>query len=205
MAVIETIVTMPELALRSLKANWNRARWEKLPADGNRYEIIDGVLYMTTAPSFFHQWIIRRMFLALYEQIDAKKLGLTLLSPMGLFMPGCDPVQPDLFVVPTSELGIIYDRHVNGVPALIVEVLLPSNPEQDLEIKRDAYARVGVPEYWVVRPAQRDLLCYTQPDSATGVYYNHALIEPAGEVVCSVLPFRAAIAEFFRDAPDATI
>jgi hypothetical protein len=39
-----------DLVLRSLDAAWNRARWERLPSEGNRYEVIDGVLYMTTAP-----------------------------------------------------------------------------------------------------------------------------------------------------------
>jgi hypothetical protein len=45
----------PELVTRSLDASWNYARWLRLPDDGNRYEVIDGVLYMSTAPSFFHQ------------------------------------------------------------------------------------------------------------------------------------------------------
>ena len=37
------------------QGRWTNADWEALPSDGNRYEIIDGVLYMTTAPSNFHQ------------------------------------------------------------------------------------------------------------------------------------------------------
>lgn len=45
----------PELAMRSHLPEWNRERWEQLPNDGNRYEVIDGVLYLTTAPSPFHQ------------------------------------------------------------------------------------------------------------------------------------------------------
>ncbi len=45
----------PEFVLRSPDANWNRARWEELPEDGNRYEVIDGVLYLSTALSSFHQ------------------------------------------------------------------------------------------------------------------------------------------------------
>ncbi len=141
-------VTVPELALRSHDATWNRERWERLPADGNRYEVIDGVLYMTTAPSNFHQWIIRQTFLAFYQQIDSVGLGVTLWAPIGLFMPGCDPVQPDLFVVRAADLGIIREGRIHGVPALLVEVLSPSNPNQDLVIKREAYARAGVPEYW---------------------------------------------------------
>src|SRR3712207_9443149 len=54
-------IVEPELVLRSLDTTWCYARWEQLPDDGNRYEVIDGVLYMTTAPSNFHRWIVRRL------------------------------------------------------------------------------------------------------------------------------------------------
>src|SRR5215211_7613059 len=148
-----TITTkMPELVLRSPDSDWNRERWEGLPDDGNRYEVIDGVLYMTTAPSAFHQWILRQLTRTLYAQIDDAEVGITLYSPIGVFMPGCDPVQPDLLVIRASNLSIIHDRRVYGVPALLIEVLSPSNAEKDTELKRKAYAQAGVPEYWIIRP-----------------------------------------------------
>ena len=198
-------VTVPELALRSHDATWNRERWERLPADGNRYEVIDGVLYMTTAPSNFHQWIIRQAFLALFQQIDDRGVGITLWAPIGLFMPGCDPVQPDLFVVRAADLGIIREGRIHGVPALLVEVLSPSNPNQDLVIKREAYARAGVPEYWIMRPAERDVLVHSQPDPATGQYASVVHVPPDGELVSPTLPFRTPVATFFAGAPDTTI
>jgi Uma2 family endonuclease len=200
-----TTATMSDLAMRSLDASWSRARWEQLPNDGNRYEVIDGVLYMTTAPSFFHQWIIRQIARALYAQIDDMGLGLTLLAPIGVFIPGCDPVQPDVFVVRAADLGIIHDRRVFGVPGLIVEVLSPSNAEQDLEIKRDAYARAEVPEYWIVRPSSRDLLLYSDPDGAAGAYRRCVTVATDAEISSPTLPFHASIADFFRGAPDETI
>jgi hypothetical protein len=43
-------LSRPDLLLRSADATWNRARWEELGEDGNRYEVIDGVLYMSTTP-----------------------------------------------------------------------------------------------------------------------------------------------------------
>lgn len=55
-----TIQAYPDLLLRSTDNTWNRARWEQLPDDGKRYEVIDGVLYVSTAPSPFHQWIVRQ-------------------------------------------------------------------------------------------------------------------------------------------------
>ncbi len=196
---------IPELALRSHDATWNRARWEQLPDDGNRYEVIDGVLYMTTAPSAFHQWIIRQIVLALYDQVDRPGIGRVLWSPIGVFMPGCDPVQPDILVIRTDDLGMVYDRRINGVPALLVEVLSPSNPAQDTEIKLEAYAHAGVPEYWIVRPSTRDVLVYTFPDLARGIFTQSTVVAADDDLISPTLPFRAPVASFFADAPDVTI
>src|SRR5262245_26364987 len=94
-----TEVITPKLVVRSLDATWNYARWEQLPDDGNRYEVIDGVLYMTTVPSFFHQWIIQQF--ARYVGMPAADAGLAFFAfaPIGVLMPGCDPVQPDFVLV----------------------------------------------------------------------------------------------------------
>jgi Uma2 family endonuclease len=199
------MIVLPELALRSHTTDWNRERWEQLPDDGNRYEVIDGVLFMTTAPSSFHQWIIRQITLALVGQIDRSKIGLTLFSPIGLFMPGCDPVQPDIVVVRKEDIGMLHDRRIFGVPALLVEVLSPSNADVDMEIKRGAYARAGVPEYWIVRPATRDALVCSRPDPVLGNYLQSDHVASDEELRSPTLPFRAAIADFFADAPDTTI
>ena len=194
----------PELAMRSHLPEWNRERWEQLPNDGNRYEVIDGVLYLTTAPSPFHQWIIRQIVHSLFMQIDDKGVGITMWSPIGLFMPGCDPVQPDVLVIRSADTGMVSGGRISGVPALLIEVLSPSNASVDLRTKRQVYARAGVPEYWIVRPAQRDLLVCTQPDSVLGDYAqtDHAL--PEGELVSPTLPFRMQVAGLFAGAPDTT-
>ncbi len=201
-----TVITdLPELTLRSCDAIWDRAKWELLPDDGNRYEIIDGVLYMTTAPSAFHQWIIRQIFLALYQSIDSVGVGVTLWSPIGLFMPGCEPVQPDLIVIRSTDISIIHDRRIFGVPALIIEVLSPSNADKDTDTKRKAYARAGLPEYWIVRPSSRDVLVCTGPDAALGDYTQSQLVAPDAELVSPTLPLRVAVDTFFAGAPDTTV
>src|SRR5262245_55349241 len=123
--ITETTTAQHELTTRSLGADWNYARWSQLPDDGYRYEVIDGVLYMTTAPSFFHQWIASRIIRMLQSQLEDSGFGIVAFAPIGLLMPGCDPVQPDIVVVRNEDRGIIYDRRINGVPALIVEVLSP--------------------------------------------------------------------------------
>ena len=201
-----TLMAWPrEVTLRSTDAGWTAADWEQLPDDGQRYEIIDGVLYVSTAPSFFHQWIVLEIYAALRRQLMEPGIALVVTAPIGLFMPGCDPVQPDILVIRQEDWHIVRDRHVRGVPALIVEVLSPSNAEQDLLVKRAAYARAGLPEYWVFHPAERDALVHSEPDGASGEYARVAHIVPDGELVSPTLPFRAAIAPFFAGAPDTTL
>jgi Uma2 family endonuclease len=197
--------TLPELVLRSIDASWDYARWEQLPDDGHRYEVIDGVLYMTTAPSSFHQWIVQQLFLELHTQITQPGAGFTFVAPIGVLMPGCDPVQPDLVVVRAEDSAMIADRRIRGVPTLLVEVLSPASVETDTEIKRRAYARAGVPEYWVVRPAQRDVLCYAQPDRTLDDYTHVERVGPDGQLVAATLPIQIAVAMLFAGAPDTTL
>lgn len=195
--------TLPPLALRSLEATWNRALWEQLPDDGNRYEIIDGVLYMTTAPSSFHQWTVRQILRLFFTCIDDQGVGLTYFAPIGLFMPGCDPVQPDVIVVRSDNLDMFHDRRVYGVPALIVEVVSPSSTIQDTEIKRDAYARAGVPEYWIVDPRSREVAVLSRPQN--GVYEAQTRFAHDEELVSATLPIRASVEQFFAGAPDTSL
>lgn len=192
-----------DVVLRSVDAAWTAADWAQLPHDdGNRYEIIDGVLYVSTAPSARHQRIIRTIALACFAQIDARDLGITLWSPIGVFMPGAQPLQPDLLVIPKDDFGMIDDRRVNGVPTLVVEVLSPSNAEYDHDVKRAAYAHAGIPEYWIVRPEERDTLVHSQPERATGRYLQITRIPPEGELLSPTLPFTAQITSFFTDTVD---
>ena len=198
--------TSPTLTLRSLSGGWDYARWEQeLPNDGNRYEVIDGVLYMTTAPSSFHQWIVRRLDRFVGMPLEDQQLAYAFTAPIGLLMPGCEPVQPDFVLVRRENAAIIADRRIRGVPDLIAEVLSPGNAEQDTEIKRRAYARAGLPEYWVVRPETRDVLVCRAPDAvladytATQLLAAHELLRP------EALPASVPVAELFAGAPDTTV
>lgn len=139
---------------------WTYADWESLPDDGNRYEIIDGVLYMSTSPSAFHQWIIKRLVTRLGTRAEELGLAYIYFAPIGVIMPGCDPVQPDFVIVRAGRESIIHERGIRGVPDLIAEVLSPGNRDYDEETKRDAYERAGVPEYLVIDPEQRQVKHY---------------------------------------------
>jgi Uma2 family endonuclease len=185
------------------QGRWTYADWEALPDDGNRYEIIDGVLYMTTSPSTFHQWIT--VALMRYVGIPAIERGLAyvMTAPIGVLMPGCDPVQPDLVVVRKERAGLFRDRRIRGVPDLLVEILSPSNANYDLKIKLAAYARAGLPEYVIVDPMARFLLHHrlAQP----GRYDLVATVSGADVIAFDCLPgIGLTVGALFEGAPDET-
>jgi Uma2 family endonuclease len=100
---------------------------------------------------------------------------------------------------------IIHNGRINGVPDLIVEVLSPSHPGLDTTIKRAAYARAGVPEYWIVRPATRDIMVYWQPEQDFGDFAQSRLVPADGMLESPTLPISQCIADFFAGSPDTTL
>lgn len=198
-------IAQPQLLLRSPDSSWDYARWEQLPDDGNRYEVICGVLYMSTTPSQFHQWIVKRLMLRVGAYAEEHGLAWAYDAPIGMLMPGCDPVQPDFLLIRQNRADIIPDQRIRGVPDLIAEVLSPTNPEQDTVVKRDAYARAGVPEYWIVRPVTRDVLLCWQPDATLGDYTQSRLIAADAELVSPTLGLRVTVADLFAGAPNEAL
>lgn len=144
------------------QGEWTYVDWEKLGADDDRrYEIIDGYLYMTTAPKDFHQWIISRMIVNIGIPAENQGLGQWRVAPIGVLMEGASPVQPDFLIILKENYGIVQTGRIRGVPNLIAEVLSPGSVDYDEGVKLEAYARAGVPEYAVIDSRARKLRLYT--------------------------------------------
>ena len=81
------------------RSDWTVDELHRLPADGNRYEIVDGVLYGTPAPRALHQLVIGELYVLLKPY--GKSMGqLVLLSPADVIFSERTLVQPDLFAFP---------------------------------------------------------------------------------------------------------
>jgi Uma2 family endonuclease len=126
----------------------------ELPDDGKRYEIIEGELYEMPAPNSAHARAVVRLVYALFP-ILSRLGGELLTAPLDVFFTGANPVQPDIVAVLPSSSARIVPRGVEGQPALLIEVLSPSNRGHDLLTKRALYGRAGVREYWIVDPEAR--------------------------------------------------
>ena len=128
--------------------NWTREEVLALPDDGNRYELFDGELLVTPAPTAPHQIAVTLLFRALDPFVDRHEVGLTLTAPADLPLGGHQLSQPDLFVVPGLPEDRSWERFPN--PILVIEVLSPSTARYDRLVKRRRFQRTGIPEYWIV-------------------------------------------------------
>lgn len=186
------------------QGHWSYADWEALPDDGNIYEIIDGVLYMTTAPSTFHQWITLSLVQYLAVPAKVQGLGYAFSAPVGLLIPGCDPVQPDFVFVRQANAAIIRDRRIRGVPDLILEILSPGNVVYDTQVKLVAYAMAGVPEYAIVDPRSRSLDHFRL--HSPGRYDGPQTYAEGASLSFACLPGIALrIGDLFAGAPDTSL
>jgi Uma2 family endonuclease len=136
---------MPQTAER-----WTAERVKALPADGNRYECVDGELLVTPAPRPRHQVALLALFRRLDAYLSEHRLGDTLLSPADIEFDPETLVQPDLFVLPTGEARSLKTWKDVSRLLLAVEVLSPSTARADRIVKRRRLQRADVPEYWVL-------------------------------------------------------
>ena len=100
--------------------------YEALPADGRRYEIHEGELHVTPAPSPQHQMIVLNIATLLHSHVKAKRIGEVLIAPLDVILSDTTIVQPDIVYLDSVRCGAISRRGVEGPPTLVVEVLSPS-------------------------------------------------------------------------------
>lgn len=150
------------------QGHWDYAAYAALPdAGGFRYEVIEGVLYMAPAPTPEHENIAALVAARLVAIVEDSELGRVFTSPD--IDAGVNVLRPDAVVVLAASQGIITDRRLIGPPDLVVEIASPSTAAYDRDEqsgKRAAYARIGVPEYWILDPTTRTISLFVREGDA---------------------------------------
>ncbi len=157
---------MPTTSQRDTRLTYDD--FVRIPDDGKRHEIIDGVHYVTPSPVLRHQQLLGRLHLEIGKFLeDHHEVGQVFLSPLDTVFSPWDVVEPDLIFVAADQVEILTEPNIQGAPALVVEILSPGTRRRDLGIKRELFERGGVREYWLVDPKSRELTVYRrQPDGA---------------------------------------
>lgn len=144
---------------------------EKLPQD-ERYEIINGDLFVMESPHGRHQLILGELFGQIREYLQGKKCTV-FLSPFDVALAKINKkseiynvVQPDLFVL--CDMNKYEGPKVFGGPEFVIEIASPTNRAHDYYRKLNLYQEYGVKEYWIVDPIEKNIHPYVLNEK--GVY-----------------------------------
>src|SRR5450755_3169587 len=128
---------------------WTSADLVDLPDDGNRYEVLDGELFVTPQAAHDHQVVAFAFARKLADFCDAH--GIAYIAAPGAVMWDDNELQPDIQVIPGKFVLRSGAKWKDlPLPLLVVEVLSPSTWQRDLKKKREAYLRIEIPTYWTV-------------------------------------------------------
>jgi Uma2 family endonuclease len=170
------------MAMPATRTDWTVDMLDALPDDGQRYEIIDGELFVTPGPSDVHQYIVGELYARLLDYLRRSGVGYPVVSPSDVRREDRrrNRVQPDIFVVRVKDAKRpSYPFDFTDL-LLAVEVESPSNPRYDYQTKRVLYLGSRVPEYWIVSPEARTVARWTNADEPGEILSQRLEWQPTG-------------------------
>ena len=129
--------------------------------EGERAELIDGVVYNMAPPSFRHQSLISDITTEINLYIRSKKgICKVLPAPFAVFLnkDNKNYVEPDISVI--CDPDKLTDKGCQGAPDLVMEIVSPSTKNMDYGIKLFKYCNSGVREYWIIDPLKNRITVY---------------------------------------------
>ena len=144
----------------------------------NRYELIDGIVYLMASPGFTHQKVLGSMYITFVEYFKDHDSCDAFVAPFDIKLvrrkvrlsgevtdKDINVVQPDLLVLCDYADEIDEEDRYQGTPALAVEILSPSSRSMDRIRKLDLYMDCGIGEFWLVDAAKRTIAVYSFADN----------------------------------------
>jgi Uma2 family endonuclease len=150
------------MVMPAVRTNWTVDELDALPEDGQRYELIDGELFVTPAPRDVHALVVGALSGRLYVYLRHSRVGRAIASPSDVRRGDYSRtrVQPDLFVLRLTDGKRPAYPYALGELPLVIEVLSPGSRRLDRVIKRVLYLSSGVTEYWIADPDARVITRY---------------------------------------------
>ena len=148
---------------------WTSTDLEAFTDDTKRYEIIDGELFVSKQPHWYHQIVCGNLHALLQVWSKQTGAGRANLAP-GVIFADDDDVAPDVIWISNARLATALgaDGKLHAAPELAVEVLSPggANERRDREAKLKLYSRRGVHEYWIVDWRRREVTLFRREQAA---------------------------------------
>jgi Uma2 family endonuclease len=142
----------PDMATTTTRLTYDDLR--QIPPDRNRYELIEGQLFVSPAPSLEHQRKTGNLFAELRYFVREHDLGEVFIAPCDVVFDASTVLEPDIVFVSKARQSILKAACIEGAPDLAVEVTSDSSRTIDRFVKRDRYAEFDVPEYWLLDPVE---------------------------------------------------
>jgi len=145
-------------------------QFKRLVQDGMKADLINGVMIVATPASYTHERLFGFLMNLVSFYAEEKGLGVVLGSRSLVEAGPRSGYEPDLCFVAQDRLDIINETSITGPPDLVVEIISPSTRQFDAYAKKEGYARLGVPEYWLIDPDNRAVAFYrlTEPGYVEG-------------------------------------
>jgi Uma2 family endonuclease len=181
-----------KVRLMSERFRMTAAEFRELPETNTPVELIEGEIVMSPTPVYSHQQTV----FTTAKWIDASaRNGVTVISPMDVYLDEQTVLQPDIFWVgDSSENCRLRDGYWYGAPDLVIEVLSPSTAVKDRGVKFDLYEQHGVREYWLMEPQAQFIEVYTVRDQR---FERLGLFEAAATFESSALQRRISVNDLF--------
>ena len=173
---------------------WTLEELDRLPDDGNTYELVYGELFVTPAPSPSHEEIIAILVRLLVPYVESWALG-RVYSARAVVRARESEVEPDITVRPIAPSTEDWTKL--PVPTFVAEITSRSTRRRDRGKKREFYLDLNVPDYWIVDRETRSVRI-VRPGADDVTEYESAVWHPigAGE------PLVVDVQELFRLALD---
>jgi len=189
-----SVVTPADWIPGPRQGSWTYDDYAALPDDGKRYEIVNGVLLITPAPTPNHQSISVRLSHYLFVHVELAGRGRVFAGPIDVELGPKNVFQPDVVVLLNAHLNKVAAKKIVGAPDLVVEIASPSTAVVDRVTKYEIYARAGIPEYWIVKPNNRTIEVLILEN---GEYYSSGIFQGEQLLPSRIVPELPVHAEQF--------
>jgi Uma2 family endonuclease len=167
------------------QGEWSEEAYLDLTDGTNRrIEFTDGRLEFLAMPTEIHESLVRFLFLALYQFVEARKLGQVYFNGIRVRIRPRKTRLPDVLFLHKDHFHVRHNRVWDGAD-LAIEVVSddPKDRQRDYDQKLADYAEAKVAEYWIVDPERRLVIVYQLQDGKYAVHGEFA----AGAQATSVL------------------
>lgn len=155
--------------------------------DGNRYEVIEGELFVSCSPGLTHQIVSDNIVHLIRSYLDKNPIGVV-VSTIGLILSEYSGVIPDIvFFRRESTERIVTGERLTSAPEIVIEILSPGseNVRRDRVAKFRLYEKYGVGEYWLIDKEKQTVEIYRLHD---GTFQPGVTFSGTKELQTPVLP-----------------